>query len=122
MNVKQTIELMTKAGWTGEALALSLGIETKLATEFLATGRGFDNEMADKFEAWALRRQGTNGVGTPTFQKPTERLILNTAAVPPIILPADVEVSQDGPDMAFSDITNERARKKMLADGLKGAV
>lgn len=138
LNSKETAALMTKAGWTAEQFATSLNSTIRLelsrksipgkfraepeeitveqASRFLDKGEGIQGDTADTLERWASRRRGLSNSG-PVFDRPPETLSMPMVA-PPVIVPADLDLSADGPDMKFSDKTNERARRKYLSGGV----
>ncbi|PAP91396.1 hypothetical protein [Mesorhizobium wenxiniae] len=131
IDAKKTLELMVKAEWTAplfkESINSAIHMENSLrpknahalltseqADDFFKTGR-LDGDFADWFEKWAGRRQGGNGVSTTTFPKPEPMTKLNMVSAP-LLLPAETELAQDGPEIRLNDITNQKARAKMLAD------
>ncbi|MFH1795135.1 MAG: hypothetical protein ABIK36_16255 [Pseudomonadota bacterium] len=135
LNGKETAALMLAAGWTAAAFATSLNatirgelarpsnkaepeeITVEQAERFLAKGEGINGDTADVLERWAERRMGLSGASGKVFSKPQEMQTLSMVS-PPVIIADDVALSQDNADIAFRDETNQRARKKMLADGI----
>jgi hypothetical protein len=128
---------MLKAGWTPETFAASLNSTIRLelsrkpipgkfraapeeitlqqAQTFLAKGEGIGGDTFDSLERWAERRRGMSNTGA-VFDRPPETLTMPMVS-PPVILPAETELSAEGPAIAFADHTNERARRKYLAGG-----
>lgn len=142
-NAKQTIELMARSGWTPELFADSLNstarmeahaayrrtgkvpavvpqISIEVAAQFMKNGTGINGDAFDVVERWVERRTGfTNNVGA-VFARPAEGRKLNEHVAPPVILPEDFEMAQDV--VGFKDITNERARAKMILGSVNSRI
>jgi hypothetical protein len=136
INTKELSSLMRTAGWTAAAFAESLNSSIRMelgrkvpslgapepitieqAETFLAKGEGIYGDTADTLERWADRRLGSNGVSTKYFAPPQPSQTLSMV-IPPVIVADDVELSSEGSDIKFKDITNQKARKRMLAEGI----
>ncbi|MEQ1955386.1 hypothetical protein [Mesorhizobium sp. CN2-181] len=83
------------------------------ATEFLDRGTGISGDTADTLERWAERRRGITNNSGPCFMPPAASLKLSTV-MPPVIIGDDIEMTADGPDIKFSDVTDHKARNRYL--------
>ncbi|MDQ6433760.1 hypothetical protein RB623_06805 [Mesorhizobium sp. LHD-90] len=146
MSIKDTIQLMKSVGWTPQLFAESFNSMARLeahaaylrtkqrasaipqvdlatAERFLANGTRFGGVAEDDLlDRWIARRSGQGHVARPMggttvtfFDPPMEKQTLSNVS-PPLLLPLEVEESQDV--ITLQNVTNERARAKAL--GIRG--